>query len=166
MARRKSPETDPVTSGIRVIDTKTCPSLSAKGTITYKLGRDPEGTLWIRLHENTGGGFFNDDWIQAAKLVEPLAQCSSDKGISSLVLGSLFRGRSANTQAFFAAVLRAEGVLLPWKRGSRVHKLGDVDAFLNQSKIATTRRKATTQRKPAANAKSTSRRKPKASAAA
>jgi hypothetical protein len=153
-------------AGIKVIATKQCPSLSGKSTLTYKLGRDDAGTLYLRLHEGTGGGFFNDEWIKAEDLAAALQAHQGDDGMSSMVLAHLFRGRSANTQAFFAAVLRNEGALLPYKRGSRLHKVGDLNAFLQQSAGKTTARKAPAQRKPRAKAKTAPARKTKASTAA
>ena len=154
-------------AGIRTVSKKECPSLSGKSTLIYAVGRDDAGTLYLRLHENDGGtGFFNDEWVKAEDLTAALEAHEGEDGMSSMVLAPLFRGRSANTQAFFAAVLRNEGALLPYKRGSRLHMLGDLNAFLQQGAGKAPPRKPTAQRKPRAKAKSTSARKPKASSAA
>ena len=125
-------ETDPVASGIKVITTKTCPSLSGKSQITYKLGLSEDNILHIRLHENSGGGFFNVDWYPAKAIVDALRDVEEDESVTSRAMASLFRGRSANTPAFVTAALRNEGALLPYKRTSRRHIIGDLDAFLKQ----------------------------------
>jgi hypothetical protein len=125
MKRKASPDTT-----ITVIDTRECISISGNSTITYKLGKSPEGELHVRLHENTGGGFFNDHWVKATDLIEAVKHAATDTGLSSAALRGLFRGNSTNTPAFFTAVLRAEGVLLPQRSKSRRHLLGDVETFL------------------------------------
>ena len=142
---------DPVTAGIKVIASKTCSSLSGNCTIAYKLGRDKEDALYVRLHENSGGGFFNNDWYPAQAIVDALKEADSGEPVTSRALAQLFRRRSANTPAFFAAVLRNEGVLLPYKRTSRRHVIGDLDAFLTQSESNTpnVKRKAAPKKKAA-----------------
>ena len=54
------------------------------------------------------------------------------ESLTSRTIAPLSQGKSANTPAFLAAVLRNEGVLLPYKRTSRYHVIGDLDAFLQQ----------------------------------
>lgn len=136
---RTQTKTDPVGSSIKVISTKSCSSLSGKCTITYKLGRSEQGDLHIRLHENSGGGFFNDDWYPATVIVDALLAVGKVESVTSRVIAPLFRGRSANTPAFLTAVLRNEGALLPYKRTSRRHIIGDLDAFLKQDGNAPSR---------------------------
>ena len=148
---------NPVTAGIKVIASKTCASLSGNCTIAYKLGRDKENALYIRLHENSGGGFFNNDWYPAQAIVDALKSADSGEPVTSSALAQLFRRRSANTPAFFAAVLRNEGVLLPYKRTSRRHVIGDLDAFLKQSGDVPSKPKRKAQAKPAKTAKTTPR---------
>ena len=133
---KRKPKVDPAASDIKVVASKSCPSLSGKGTISYKLGLDPDGNLHIRLHENSGGGFFNDDWVSAQALVDALLAVKGSKTLTSMALAPLFRGRSANTPSFLTAVLRNEGALLPYKRTSRHHVIGDLDGFLKCGEVA------------------------------
>jgi hypothetical protein len=134
MAKLSSKST--TTPVIKVVASKSCPSLSGKCTIGYKLGLDPEGNLHVRLHQNSGGGFFNHDWIPAQALVDALTEADTGESVTSMALAPLFRGRSANSPAFFAAVLRSEGALLPYRKTSRYHLLGDLAAFLQAGNVA------------------------------
>src|SRR6056297_4020769 len=95
-SKRKS-ETDPVAAGIKVIASKSCPSLSGNCTIAYKLGCDADDALHIRLHENSGGGFFNNDWYPAQEIVDALKEADSGEPVTSRALAQLFRRRSANS---------------------------------------------------------------------
>lgn len=168
MAKSESTSTfqvDPETAGIKVIASKTCPSLSGKSTIAYKLGLDTDNALHIRLHENSGGGFFNNEWYPAQVIVDALRDAGNSETVTSRVLAPLFQGRSANSPAFFAAVLRNEGVFLPYKRTSRRHVIGDLDAFLRQGKQSARKAKSAPRKKTAAKGKAPSRSKSKASPA-
>jgi len=163
----RKPKTNPVAAGIKVIASKSCPSLSTNSTITYQLGRDSSDALHIRLHENSGGGFFNDDWHSAQELADALRSVADEESVTSRALAPLFHGRSANTPAFFAAVLRNEGALLPYRNMARRHVVGDLNAFLKQTdpkKSAAqpaTRAKPTPKKKkaPATRAKPTPKKK-------
>ncbi len=160
----KSTRSSPTSAGIKVAASKTCPSLSGKCTIAYKVGRDDEGALHLRLHDNTGGGFFNNDWIPAQALADILSEHAGPDPITSRVLAPLFHRRSANTPAFFAAALRNEGALLQHTRTSRLHLVGDLDAFLRQETPQAGSRKSPKKKAPAKK-KKTSRSKSKASTA-
>jgi len=48
---------------IRVLKTDTCSTITNKGKLTYQLGCSPKEELFIRIIENTGGGFFSKEWI-------------------------------------------------------------------------------------------------------
>ena len=52
--------TEPVDT-VRVIKTANCPSLSERSTLSYKIGSNPD--IQFRVCGNTGGGFFNDEWV-------------------------------------------------------------------------------------------------------
>jgi len=141
---------------VRVIKRGTCPTLSGKSELTYCLG-DYEGDLMIRIHSNDGGGFFSNEWLPVSKLVDTLEACDPDKPITSVALGSLFRGKSVNSRAFLMAALKAEGILTPVEGKQRCHELGDVEGFLAQA-----RQLQSGKKKPASQAKAAPRKKPAA----
>ena len=45
---------EPPNSSISTIDTRTCPSLSGRSQLTYELGKDGDGILYVRITGNTG----------------------------------------------------------------------------------------------------------------
>ncbi|MDE2388820.1 MAG: hypothetical protein KGN35_07025 [Betaproteobacteria bacterium] len=98
-------------SPVRILKTGTCPSLSGKSTLTYHIGRNAESEILFRVTANTGGGFFNDEWISFTAIEGVFDQQPKDKPIVSLMLYPLFQGRSMNSPAFLLAVLKAEGLV-------------------------------------------------------
>jgi hypothetical protein len=146
----------------RVIKRGTCPTVSGKSEITYQLGSDADDRLVLRIHSNDGGGYFSNEWILVANILEALEEWPADKPITSVAVSKLFRGKSVNSSAFLLAALKAEGVLSAIEKKQRCHELGDVEAFLAQvralqsgkpapKKKATA--KAPTQKKAAAKSK-------------
>jgi len=75
---------------IKIIKTKQCPSLSGKTTLTYQIGR-LEQKIYLRLKENSNGGFFCKEWITVEHL-----RAEDQKPISSDSIQALFKGKSAN----------------------------------------------------------------------
>ena len=119
---------------VRVIKKEKCPTLSGKGELYYCLGSDPDEQLMIRIHSNNGGGFFSDEWLPVAKILDTLDSWGPDRPITSVALTPLFRGRSVNTPAFLTAALKAEGVLESIDGKQRCHRLGDAEGFLARCK--------------------------------
>lgn len=124
----------PDQSPVRVLKRGTCPTLSGKSEITYCLGSDVDDQLLIRIHSNSGGGFFSNEWVSLGDILKILESWNSDSGITSVALGGLFRGKSVNTPAFLMAALRAEGILQPLEGKQRSHEVGDVPAWLAAAK--------------------------------
>jgi hypothetical protein len=98
---------------VRILKTGTCPSLSGKSTLTYHIGSNAESEILFRVTANTGGGFFNDEWVSFTAIQGVFDQQPKDKPIVSLMLYPLFQGRSMNSPAFLLAVLKAEGLVKP-----------------------------------------------------
>jgi hypothetical protein len=162
MARSKTKPIETKQPTIRVIKKTACPALSGKSELIYCLGNDPDSQLMIRIYSNTGGGFFSDEWLSVADILDTLDSWDSDKHITSIALNGLFQGRSVNTSAFLMAALKAEGVLEAVEGKQRCHQLGDVEAFLGRAKQlqsgkaprkAAVRKKAPAKRKPTPRAK-------------
>ena len=94
---------------IRVLKIGTCPTLSGKSKLTYQVGCNAKSEVQLCIAGNTGGGFFNNDWVSLEALQQQLDKGPSDKPITSHALYPIFRGRSINTPAFLMAVLKHEG---------------------------------------------------------
>ncbi|BBJ23084.1 hypothetical protein [Candidatus Nitrotoga sp. AM1P] len=108
---------------IRVLKAASCPSLTGKSILSYQVGyggnrantSTTETVIQLQVYANTGGGFFNKDWIPLSTILQLFERTPSNKTITSNALYPLFKGRSINTPAFLLAVLKQEGFLLPIK---------------------------------------------------
>jgi len=106
-ARKKPTEVEPA---FKIIRTSKCQTISKKSTLTYNLSRDDKDNIYIRISNNSGGGFFSNEWILLDNITE-LISIASD--ITSHALFSLFKGKSVNTPSFLLAALLQEGILSP-----------------------------------------------------
>ena len=95
----------------RILKIATCPSLSGKSTLTYHIGCNAQSDIQFRIANNTGGGFFSKEWIALDTILNIFDQQPDNKPIVSLLLYSLFQGKSLNTPAFLLAVLKQEGLV-------------------------------------------------------
>lgn len=126
-------ETD--ASAIRILKIATCPTLSEKSTLTYHLGCTAESGVQFRVHGNTGGGFFNQDWVSLNTIQQLLAKQPADKPITSNLFYPIFRGKSLNTPAFLLAVLKAERLVSSSKDKKRSHECNDLAEFMAEVKV-------------------------------
>jgi hypothetical protein len=121
--RKPKPAVAPDSSdqpSLRILKKAQCPTISGKSDLTYNLGCAPNGSIHLRVTENSGGGFFNTDWIALADILRLL---KPNAPITAVQLAPLYRQRSANSPGFLAAVLRAEGLIRPKEGKQRVHEL-------------------------------------------
>jgi len=115
-------KSDELDDTMRVLSTGTCETLSGSSRLTYHIGSLPDGEIHLRVHSNTGGGFFSQDWISLRDILTALKKRPEGKPITSILLNPLFKGRSANTPGFMMAVLLHEmetitcmiTFLMPW----------------------------------------------------
>ena len=52
-------KSDELDDSMRVLSTGTCEILSGSSKLTYHIGSMPDGEIYLRIHNNTGGGFFS-----------------------------------------------------------------------------------------------------------
>lgn len=102
------PETQPEPDPIEVIYQGDCPSLSERSTITYAIGRHPDGTLHFRLVGNTGGGMYCDEWIPGTEID---AVVVGQTELTSRSFQVLKPGRSTNTAGFVMAAIKSLGLI-------------------------------------------------------
>ena len=115
---------------VRVLKTGTCPTLSGRGNLKYEIGADEASNVAIRLTGNSGGGFFNGDWVAFDDVSKILLSPYVQKGLSSTAFVPIYRGKSMNSPSFLAAVLKAEGVIRLQEGKTRQYEVADLEGFL------------------------------------
>jgi hypothetical protein len=104
----KAKPIDELDDTMHVLSTGTCDTLSGSSKLTYHIGSMPDGEIYLRVHSNTGGGFFSQEWISLQDILTALKKRPDSKPITSILLNPLLRGKSANTPGFLLAVLPRE----------------------------------------------------------
>ena len=102
-----NPEADTIPH--RILKEANCPSLSGNSTLLYQIGCDDEKALYIRIKGNSGGGFFNKDYVPLQTLLDAISEHQNP--FTSSVFKKLFIGKSNNTQCFVLAALLAKGLI-------------------------------------------------------
>ena len=125
-------KSDELDDSMRVLATGTCETLSGSSKLTYHIGCMPDGEIYLRVHGNTGGGFFSQEWISLRDILTALKKRPDGKPITSILLNPLFRGKSANTPGFMMAVLLHEKLVRSMQGKLRRHELGDPSVFTDK----------------------------------
>jgi hypothetical protein len=113
---------DPLADSVNVVKTSSCDTLTRKSKLTYQIGTLPDGEVYVRIHKNTGNGFFSNEWIALQDIQKTVAEIPAGKPVTAIVLGDLFMGRSVNTPGFLLAVLVQEKLLVPMQGKKRSHE--------------------------------------------
>jgi len=106
----------PVAPAFKIIHTSKCQTLSNKSTLTYNLSKDDKDKIYIRINNNTGGGFFSNEWILLDSITGIISVASD---MTSTILIPLFKGKSVNTPSFLLAALLNEGMVSPCPEDKR-----------------------------------------------
>ena len=143
------------TPQLRIIKIATCPTCFGKTNLTYHFGCNQENQVYIRIIENSGGGFFSEEWVALEAILAALDKAPHP--ITAVPFIDLFVGKSVNTPGFLLAVLKHEGLvkLLEGKvRGyeklpqevfmAEVNKLVASDVDLKYQPITPIKKSATT----------------------
>ena len=85
--------------------------LSESAKLGYMIGCTPESKIQLRIHSNSGSGYFSREWVSLDAVFRALDKCPKDKPLNAFWLGPLFVGKSINTPSFLMAVLLAEGLV-------------------------------------------------------
>jgi hypothetical protein len=157
MATKKSPATkinpENPEYPVQVLKEATCPTSSARSTLTYQVGVDESGAIYLKVASNDGGGFFSNEWIAFTDIQAAIEAWPDDQGITSMTFRKIFRGKSANTPGFLIAVMLATGLLEPMADKKRVHQACDPAPFLASVEELMKEAGNTFSKKPAAKAK-------------
>ena len=136
-------------TGIRILKKDTAPSLSGKSELDYTVACDATSEIMIRIEGNSGGGYFNREWVSFARIMELINQAEGP--FNGYVLHSLFPRKSTNSSFFILAVLKNEGLL---QQEKRCYLCGDTSSFTAKMKALIDDKKATKKKtaKPAEKA--------------
>ena len=110
---------------LTTLSTHSCKSLSQKSTLQYIIGKDAEGDIWLKMTDNSGGGYFNAEPVSMDAISGLLSKLSPKQNISSLYFGRLFTGSSSNSSGFLLACLKDQGLIIKVEGKARMHQLAD-----------------------------------------
>ena len=121
-----SPETQSETDPIEVIYQGDCPSLSERSTLTYAVGRHPDGTLHLRITDNSGKGMWCDELIPGSDID---AVVVGGAELTSRSFQVLKPGRSTNTAGFVMAAVKSLGLIRSNAENTRLHEHVPTETF-------------------------------------
>lgn len=116
------------TPAMRILKVASCPTCSAKGTLTYQLGCEADNKINFRITTNSGGGYFSAEWVSLSTIQDALA--NAPQPVTSFAFSKLFLGKSTNTPAFLLAALVSEGLLKILGDKQRGYEILDSAAFM------------------------------------
>ena len=73
---------DPLDESMTIVKTATCDTLTKKSKLTYHLGTLPDGEVYLRIHKNTGNGFFSREWIALSDIQKTIRKIPAGKSIN------------------------------------------------------------------------------------
>ena len=117
---------------IRILKTASCPSLSGKSQLTFNIGCNLAGEVHFQVCGNTGGGYWNDDWVAQSSIQAVLDRLPKGAPITSATFRSIYPSKSTNSPGFLAAVLKDIGLLQPSKDKPRCYELGSPNEFIEE----------------------------------
>ena len=123
---------DPLDESMTVVKTVTCDTLTKKSKLTYQIGTLPDGEVYVRIHKNSGNGFFSQEWIALSDIQKAIAKIPAGKPVTAIILSDLFNGKSVNTPGFLLAVLAHEKLLVPMQGKKRSHEPVDPGEFMEK----------------------------------
>lgn len=113
--KKSAPNSESATPAlpIRILKIGTCPSLSGKSSLTYRICSNAESELLCQVTENSSSGYFSRELVAMKAIQQLFADVPAEKGITSFLLHTLFEGKSQNNAGFLLAVLVAEKLVEP-----------------------------------------------------
>ena len=132
-------------AAFRTLKVDSCLSLTGKSTLTYHIGCNAESVILLRVHANTGGGYFSKEWVSFGVIQQAIEK--QTKPFTSMLLKPLFNGKSSNTPAFLLAILKHVGVIKNSEK--RGYECGDIAKFMSEIKALMTTKQETTTKKSA-----------------
>lgn len=118
------------TLSMRIIKIASCPTCSGKANLTYHFGCTKDNQIHIRIIENTGGGFFSEEWVPLKATLAALDKAPHP--ITAVPFINLFIGKSVNTPGFLLAVLKQEGLVKLLQGKVRGYERLDSEVFMTE----------------------------------
>ena len=134
-------------TNIRILKEESCPSLSGSTTLTYQIGCNEHNDILFRIHNNSGTGKFNRDWVPSGDMLELIYE--SKEPFSWKVLYPLVKGKSVNTAGFLMAALMNEGLI------NRLYEQKSSAEFQDRIKVLMTESKPRKKKKKGDSASTT-----------
>ena len=103
---------------------------SGKTSLIYHFGCNQENQVFIRIVENSGGGFFSEEWVALDATLATLDKAPHP--ITAVPLIRLFKGKSVNTPGFLLAVLKHEGLVKLLEGKVRGYERLDSETFMTE----------------------------------
>ena len=91
---------------VRVLKNGTCPNLSGKSTLSYRIGVDEAGQIMLQLVGNSNPGYFNNEWVPLLDCPGIAGQAGSGQGHHVVCLDAAVPGQI--DQLAFLPVRRPE----------------------------------------------------------
>ena len=114
---------------MRILKIASCPTCTAKTTVTYHIGCTSDQQVRFKVVANSGGGLFSAEWIALSAIKE--AFDTSPRVITSFTMMKLFKGKSINTPGFLMAALKHEGLVKSLEGKQRGYEQLDHATFLS-----------------------------------
>ena len=106
-AKKSAPPVSAPSPQVRILKVDHCPSLSGRSELTFHVGCIGEA-IQLRVYQNSGKGYFNQEWIPLSGIKEVL---TSREQLTAASLRPIFIGKSVNTAGFVLAVLKHLGLI-------------------------------------------------------
>ena len=96
---------DSTNDSIRILKRATTKSLTGGSSLKFEIGTSTDDEIHVRITDNTGGGFFSNEWISMKDIQSVMEEQPAGTPVTSFLLQPLFHGKSVNTPAFLLAAL-------------------------------------------------------------
>lgn len=123
--KKSAPPVSAPSPEVRILKVDHCPSLSGRSELTFHVGCIGEA-IQLRVYQNSGKGYFNQEWIPLSRIKEVL---TSREQLTAASLRPIFIGKSVNTAGFVLAVLKHLGLIEISKENRRSYSHTESVAF-------------------------------------
>jgi hypothetical protein len=95
------------------------------GKLNYQVGVDDRRSVYVRISENHGGGFFSDEWVAHADIQAAIEAWPEDSPVTGLTFRGVYISKSSNNAGFLIRILRELNLVEPMEGRKRCHQACD-----------------------------------------